>query len=556
MAGPATVCCCNPATGGYKHVVAIVNWMGRYGYAECSDQDRNWWDVDPCPGSVCSSYIPYSTTAPDHKYLTETMVIYWIFSNTRDVTGCTNPAPFSTANSATFNWTRTTSTNRYTKLTTITDVASWDETILGASDIHLTGADAIAMFISRNPPYTGVDSHCSNIQPAEPSGSSGYTLTSESVTDTGISVTANRSYNVTTHSACITVFGDSDTDTTVETGTFTINSNLTDLYTASACYTDAINLLALWDLHNDVNYPWRTSCAGDSYHYGALVTYDYGGTGAVLGGPSGSIPWFSGPTGYSAGGMSGGSVHFREVPDDVYGWNSQDLIVGKWAEKKITIPRHNYARPCGPTDVAAVDGDLAVCWPGIANPCVDPCNNTTSTGDYTTLERIYNTRARNEALRMNNMAAACPGGSPCSDAHAYTVPNAWDNTCTQRNAASGHFLVVSPNTEGFAAGTHDTYNPYAGVTPCDDKYGTLWFYHVRQAMPDPLAACSGAYPSTPPLMEESRCASPGGCPSLPAGCDTPNCPWESIFYCPDSHSYSDLMTCGFQDDYGIQCPPL
>ena len=567
-------CCCT-STGGYKHALAAMRWLGGehpYGYltpAEhsgtnvCADVDNNWWDANPCPGSVCSSYIAYSPDPPDHKYLGFQLEIRWNHVETRKVT-CATCVTTDTVLTYHFRRSYDSHTDKYSGEGLTTEIITWDETFVdsvtpaNSYETHLTGSDALAKFNTMNPPYTSLDAACGHLQPPDPLAGSDadWNVGSEEVTDTTCAVSATIDIDVTTSQPC-TCDGLSydDTDHHTKLADFNITTILYDKFTSADLYDETKTLLALWNLGDDTHYPWRTTCSGEGYHFGAMVTFDYGGLitgvpGAVVGGPYDGEVWNSGAhslTGYSAEGMSGGSVWYNNT-ESVWGYTSDYLIVGKWAEKKVTLPSHNYARPCGATDAAALEDDLVThCYPGIADPCVDPCNNTTSTGDYTTLERNWPGRVRQEAYRMNNMASVCPGGSPCSDAHAYTVDPTWINTCTQENASTGTILYCSPNTEDFGASPTEQRGTFPASTDtaiADDKYGYLWQFHIRQFMPDPLIECPGMYASPDLIpLEESRCSEPGGCPSLPTG---------AIFYCPDA----DETGCGFQDSYGLQCPPL
>lgn len=571
--------CCCVAGGGFKHAIAMVRWLGGehpYGYltpaensvAEpCADVDRNWWDSDPCPGSSCTSYIPYSPDPPDHKYLGLTVEIAWDHEETRF-----DPGVFDTRWVFRYRRSRDTHTDRYSGEGTEEDLITWDETYTDALvpannyEIHLTGQDALDKF---NDPATAqapfdvtIDAQCGHIQPETPlAGADGdWVITSTEVADDSILVTAE-----------IDEVTDTGSEHFVKTASFSVHTILWDKFTSIELYTLAKELLAQWDLGDHDEYPWRTTCSGEAYHLGPVVTFDYGGDffgvpGAVIGGPYPGESWSTGDhclTGYSHEGMSGGSAWFNNVLSTDWGyghdwgeyfqnWNGDCLILGKWAEKKVTIPAHNYARPCGPTDAAALmEDDLTPCWgdpdgldpDAVPDPCAGACNSTTPTGDYTTLtqERAY--RLRNEAARMNGMAALCPGGSPCSDAHAYTVVPEWVNTCEQQNAATGTVLLVSPNEESFIEATDEFAFP--DTIPSDDKYGYVWICHVRQVMPDPLMVCFGLYEGNPDavLLEEARCEQPVGCPTLPDG---------SFFYCTDS----DDLNCGFQDTFGILCPQL
>jgi hypothetical protein len=669
--GGLVTCCC-PGDGGYKHVVSAVRWLGGehpYGYLTpsensttntCADQDWDWWLADPCPGSVCSGYIAYSPDPPDHKYLGLQIEIEWNHVETRVVT-CGTCTPIDTVWNFNFRRSRDTHTDRFSGLGTVDEITTWDEvyvdnvTSANSYESHLTGIDAWNKFNTMTPPYTGIDAACGHVDPPEPGGDALWQKITQDVTDNSIDVYCEMSDVAVTNNSC-TCDGNpfTDTDTLTKIGDFHINALLHDKFTSAELYQYGKNLLALWDLGDHTHYPWRTTCAGDAYHLGALVTFDYGGTGSAIGGPFTGETWSVGAhalLGYSAEGMSGGSVWFNNQ-ENVWGYTNDYLVLGKWAEKKVTLLSHNYARPCGVDHWSKVDTSYEsdLCWPpgstvnklvcdgtnpadgdqvsistqdfltsttytfrttpgalpeiqigadatasmlnlknGInAYPdplvtatvsgleitvtgagatrayhfylcstsvttmlwdydqmvgpvCVNPCNNTTSTGDYTTLERTWPKRANAEASRMNGMAALCPGGAPCSDAYAYTVLPDYDNTCAQENASAGTILYCSPNAEDFGADpTEQTGTWPANALPIgDDKYGYLWQFHIRQVMPDPLIDCQG----NPLLLEESRCSVPGGCPALPAG---------AVFYCDNA----DDTGCGFQDDYGIQCPPL
>jgi hypothetical protein len=551
---------------------------------------------------------------------------------------------------------------------------------------------------------------CGNPLQSEPYPSSGYTLVGPiEVTDNSITIVCELENEVHDTPLCTNRPGNG-TDDTVTSGTFTVHIVLSDKFTSQEVYDLAKGLLTLADLSDDTWYPWRTGCSSLSYNYGAFISFDYmgygpNGDGAILGGSYPGETWSTGAhalMGHSLEGVSGASVYYLNTYAYAE-WLPNSLLVTKWAEKKVELPAHNYARPCGEDywatesevhpdywaahDPPIVDADVALCWspgqptgklntngvnvaagftveigskayqfiaaltpvegevligadadasmtnlknainytgtPGtdyscaaahpevtaafttpvltvtsiitaalyshlyttttsdttwtwahtkvIGPECADPCNNTTSTGDYTTEERQWEYRGYGEGNRMNGLPTVCPlaegateDGSPCTTPGGLTVPPLWSTDCTQQSASAGTVIYCSP-TEDFG-GTGDYYPFPASLATdavegmCDDTYGYTWIFHIRQVMPDPLITCLGLYPFnvvespetqtrlTEVLLEEARCTE-GSCPALPATPPTP------IFFCPDSDTNS-TGDCGSQDDYGMQCPPL
>ena len=402
MGGPISQCCCD-TEGGYKHVVAAVRWLGGehpYGYltpAElslvetCADVDRNWWDADPCPGSACSGYIPYSPDPPDHKYLGFQLEITWDHHQSRYAT-CDVCVTTDIVWDFHFRRSYDSHTDRYSAEGTSSDIMTWDETYVdnvvpaNSYEYHLTGQDALDRFNAMYPPYTGLDAECGHLQPTgpdqppDPPGGE-WVVTSEGVTDNSCYVNCEMNVDETTNNACSCSGSFVDDDHLIKTASFNCTTLLYDKFTTAELYQTAKNLLALWDLGDDTRYPWRTSCGGEAYHLGALVTFDYGGDifgvpGATIGGPYTGETWSVGAhalTGYSAEGSSGGSVWFNNA-ESVWGivvsgvivpYGGDYFVLGKWAEKKITLPGHNYARPCGADHWAKVENTYAsdLCWP-------------------------------------------------------------------------------------------------------------------------------------------------------------------------------------------------
>jgi len=662
MSGAFQNCCCTPAAGGFKLVVAIVNWFGRASFKECADQDHSLWGdtSDPCADG---SHVNYNLTPPHDKYLGYRIDIAWRFNHDRSVTGCCTPDEIE-AQEWIFSRHYDSHTDRHTALNTVTDDVAWDEKNLGSAPTNLTGDDALVKYNSMFPPYGGTgaglwalpDAICGHIIPDTCLAASGYTVDSATINSdgTGIMIACSLYQNTTTNPPCSNppcAPGTYGVDHTVNVGTFNIEISLYDKFTAEEAYADAISLLALWNLGDDTHYPWRTTCGSEAYRLGALVTFDYGGTGSIIGGPYSGETWASGAhalTGYAPEGRSGGSVGYIQSgvssgwDTETWGWNTNDLIVAKWAEKKIALPAHNFARPCG-DDYYAEDYVGGLCWPctptgtltATANPadgdwievnsyyftfktspsgsyevqiagtaantlenlkvkinavsgtvgvsatraslvlivtktsptavaadfytlavgggspvvswshpkligpeCTGPCNASASTGDFTTLEYTYTYREGGEKTRCSGHGA---------------VPLLWSTACTQRNESTGDILYVSPNSESFS-GTAHSYGSYPSPANqvLDDKYGYLWQYHIRQAMPDPLLFCAGLYHADDghyfrdltPTLEEARCSLPGCAgASIPAG--------AALYYAD-----SDAAAAGSQDSYGIQCPPL
>lgn len=588
MNGPISKCCCTGGKAGYKFVIAEVAWFGRYGFDQrdadgfiCADTDVNWWDADPCPGSACSSYIPYSPKPRNYKYLSENVVIEWHQTTERIATyppACTGDTNVHEFFEFTFNREFGSAKDRFTALETNIDTAEVVTRTLVGEDLveeTLTDAAATAWFLTQNPPWGGtpgdgyyqvVDALCGHISQTDPHPTSGYTTVSISVEDNLIEIVAEINENLVTNPECTGLPGTFGTDTTTIIGTFKYTFTLDDKFTSQQCYAYAKELLGLWQLDNDTEYPWRTTCSGEAYHFGALVTFNYAGfyeyppgtagvPGQILGGPYTGETWNTGThqwTGYTQEGISGAQLTFYTAAaiTDYYVFPASTLVMAKWVEAKVELPAHNWARPCG-TDAEALDEDLVTpCWTGLPNPCSGACNDTTPTGDYTTLEATYNQRALEEAVRLNGMAALCGGppddGPPCTTPVSYTVPPAWERVCTQENATVGTVLYCSP-TQDFGPGVGDYFPFPAGMEEncCDGKYVTNWWFHIRQAMPDPLGICPGLYPDDePPLMEESRCEEPSGCPALPTG---------SELYCVDADTVTDA--CAYIEAYGMRCPP-
>jgi hypothetical protein len=722
------LCCC-PTEGGFKLVTAMVNWFGFDGFdmrdseGNCPDVDIANWTVDPCPGSVCNGYTPYSPHPKSWKYLQYNLEIRWSERSDRVVVNppCPEPDSYEQHDELNFQWSKSVVYNRFSGVTTTDEDIEWNTTSTGNPSESLTGSEALAAFYARNPPYgfpdsgTGygysLDAMCGHAIQVEPRPSSSYTLVGPvEITDDSITILCEFHNEAHEVPVCLSPPG-SGTDDLVASGTFTVHITLSDKFTSAEVFSLAKGLLALADLSDDTWYPWRTGCSGLSYNYGALITFDYNGygpngDGSILGGYAAGETWYSGAhawLGHSPEGIAGASVFYFNTLSEYTEWLPNSLLVSKWAEKKVALPAHNYARPCGEDywatesevrpdywaahDPPIVDVDVALCWdpgqptgklntngvnvaagftveigskayqfiasltpvegevligadadasmtnlknainytgtPGtdyscaaahpevtaafttpvltvtsiitatlyshlyttttsdttwtwahtkvIGPECADPCNNTTSTGDYTTEEQQWDIRGYGEANRMNNYPTVCPlaegataDGSPCTTPGGLTVPLLWDTTCTQRDATAGTIICCSP-TDDFG-GLGDYYPFPASLTTdsvegmCDETYGYLWYFHIRQVMPDPLITCLGLYPfnavSHPNvpvrlneiLMEEARCTE-GSCPALPATPPTP------IFFCPDSDTNS-TGDCGSQDDYGMQCPPL
>lgn len=398
------LCCC-PGEGGFKLVTAMVNWFGLDGFdmrdseGNCPDTDIANWTVDPCPGSVCEGYTPYSPHPKSWKYLQYNLEIRWSERTDRVVvypTECDLDSSYEQHDELYFRASYSSVTNRFSGVTTITDDLEWHTTSTGNPSVDLTGTDALLAFYARNPPYgypnTGteygysLDAMCGHAIQTEPHASSDYTLIGPiEITDNSITIQCELHNEAHETPVCTNRPGNG-TDDLVASGTFTVHINLSDKFTSAEVYELAKGLLALADLSDDTWYPWRTGCSGLSYNYGAFLTFDYtgygpNGDGAILGGPYPGETWSTGAhalMGHGLQGMAGAGVLFINGTPEYAEWLPGSLIVSKWAEMKVAVPGHNYARPCGEDywattsevhpdywaehDPPIVDADVALCW--------------------------------------------------------------------------------------------------------------------------------------------------------------------------------------------------
>ncbi len=417
MGGPISQCCCPPGTADFKVVGALVTWFGlddgaMYGYENCIGVDWNNWDTEPCTAaSPCTSYIPYSATPPPHKWLGKTEDIVWDASNLFERRNtCPAPVPdaYTTETVIHFVLHRDDHVDRYTGITTSSFDALWSLVITDSrgagysGETELTGQDAIDAATAAFCPYLSAAALCGqvltvpNVTTAYPEvfrdlSDSNIKLVAELVTDSGWEAFPCPAPNNITHPL-------GQEDRTVYTGRCSCDVIKYDKFTAAEVWAMAVELLAQWPFSNDTNYPWRTACAGSSYRYGPLVQHDYSGVfsgvpGAIIGAPYSTDTWDAGAhshPGYVLDGASGGTAIYIQAPN-VWGWDSNSLILGKWAEKKITVPHHNYARPCGVdywNKVTPSDYNSDLCWPPASMVNILRAGVTPSDGDTVT---IYNT---------------------------------------------------------------------------------------------------------------------------------------------------------------------
>ena len=247
----------------------------------------------------------------------------------------------------------------------------------------------------------------------------------------------------------------------------------------------------------------------------------------------------------------------------------------KWAETILFAkPSHNFARPCGPVDAAAVDQTKVTCdtfpsgtllFPGCPVTCPNPptagyqWNDVGLKGDYVTRELTWSSRDVAEFARCQTLISGWPGGCGSAPTLSFlgapsTIPRGGSAllniACAQRCAEYANCCPVvicySPNGEVFTKGLTLPMPRFSALPAgaLDFQYGSLWTADVNQWMPDPLwqppfdgpcvgftwapdnGSCLPCY-TDPETMaetcyyltpyEECRCTLPAGAPALPNG---------------------------------------
>lgn len=209
------------------------------------------------------------------------------------------------------------------------------------------------------------------------------------------------------------------------------------------------------------------------------------------------------------------------------------LIMCLWAETILfTRPSHNFARPCGPADAAALDQPTAICtdgvltgdlrWPSASATCPEPpatgyeWNDIGVKGQFISKHWIFDPRdtALDPLIRpVTGFFKQVEVAQQCI-AHTVCCPNV---------------AYIAPFDLAFSNGVR--INP--GALVLDEYFGSLDRWRVEQWMTDPLyqpprpcpdggswneddGSCTGDYPLEP--YEEALLAVPAGAPALPAGC--------------------------------------
>jgi hypothetical protein len=417
-----------------------------------------------------------------------------------------------------------------------------------------------------------------------------------------------------------------------------VTLTLSQPYSSDDVQADTEALLAEWDLTNDAAYPWRTDTGvskaplvtrdewgpNDPFAYATSPCGTTGtATGNIIGAPTpaGFGPYWNcaqpnyGDDGsgnlvvlswggwspawcpqatqwtndlYATGlyggaytGITGSNGNFPFVvqagPDiDPIGIYEGGCFKQKWAEIILFVkPSHNFARPCGPADRAAIDQTTIDCvhnpggnlrWPNAPCNCDDPANpgpaapapcppnnpsaldawnDTGIKGDFVLRDFSYDARGPGEYYRLQAIIAAWNTGSCGAAPSLPSLPRAGATlsniVCTQScltyTSCCPAIVCYTPNGEkptgGLALGL-------PRVT-LDDTYGTFDYHDIVQWMADFLfqpphspdcagnnwaadnGTCQPCTESDTPTCyyqvpyEEARCLVPAGAPALPAG---------------------------------------
>lgn len=363
------------------------------------------------------------------------------------------------------------------------------------------------------------------------------------------------------------------------TNTYDCTITFSNPYTASDLYADAATMLQgqMSAFTDDAVYQWRTD---SSCYLAPLLTVDEatGGdiissrdcgwtdtatnTGNVIGGfvPAGYAQFFNPTQKVYTDPTTWTGLYGQSSPDwcphtkqwfDLsqgqwgapgywcsYNWQEPSLsnavlfggklILNIWAETiMFVVPSHNFARPCGSIDAAAIDQPTATCtgstltgitrWPGTGN-CPQP-----PTGGY----QWNDTGVKGQFISKHwSISARDAGTRPVTGVLAGLNVNQW---CISHTPCCPNVAYIAPFTIPFNNGVQ--INP--GGFSIDETYGALDRIRVEQWMADPLwqapkqcpaggdwneddGTCTGQYPMRP--WEEAVLAVPDGAPNLPAGC--------------------------------------
>lgn len=351
--------------------------------------------------------------------------------------------------------------------------------------------------------------------------------------------------------------------------TLTMTGTLSNRYPYSALYADAVALLAQYNLLDHVTNPFRMDALTNSmpfFHYSepnypvgfstaALVAgfIDplatlYNGTMIGIPTPAGYAPyWQPNHTIYRFNGdgndplwtLSYGSFapawckHCTEWLNEAQIENNYSgafvrgdvtgVTVQKWAEGMLfSKESHDFARPCGAVDRAAIDQTTITCpgnpngnprWPSApcycdepTKPCADPAdpsvtnpwNDGTVKGDFISRSITFNSRDVGEANRINGAAAArvaynlatpTDPNYPLPSIATVTVPRGGNilvnigvtQQCACFKPCGPTVIVLTPNAE-----VGDVNIPFPAPASGDARYGVLQLADVRQWMTDPL----------------------------------------------------------------------
>jgi hypothetical protein len=567
-------CCCGGGEG-YKIVHAKRYWYGRGGFTDDCDGFEYTTESPPC-GCVREDL---HTSPPTVKYLNESRELTYHQVFTQDL-GLETEYTLTDD----FHWKRAVSQDRYSGEIYLTDCLK----DLSAELMPIPGSGPTASY-ARMVNFFHWNPRCGYY--VEEDVLSGVAPVDADSFDIAI-------FEVTDDSITISCSWNEETPTSTLVGTLTLTVTLSETMTSAEVLADVKTLLAAWSLADDLHYPWRTtsSPAGSTNTcvYGPCVTYDagydaigsymagwdpyYAGdcpdpedypvlltdgthTGEVIGGPDldDDDPWTTagGPAMYGL--FTGGNLVFANDWKTTTGDSGDALAPGflyatKWAETKVDLPSHNFARPCG-DDAETLFSEPCICpedEPGCPNtpefpsvgPCdpEDPCNSEETTDTFTIREWQYDWRTYQEVHRVRVQDLLCAETEGCTE---YTPPaeiceDESDNggyacwidsaTCSEGVKPYGTALWISPNGESFTfANQGYDWNDTGFV--CDGRYGSQWTKKIYQYEVDPFwkpgciewPADSDEWISNPSElpteadMVESRCEQPDGCDPLPDG---------------------------------------
>jgi hypothetical protein len=293
----------------------------------------------------------------------------------------------------------------------------------------------------------------------------------------------------------------------------------------------------LFDMTNDAGEQWRVTEYGEycpPEYPCATQWLDNRQSQFIPAGPFASYGAFKNPTTYTTVGCPIG-----EFPG---------LLKCAWFEViMFAVPSHNFARPCGPTDKAAVnwDGDClstpTLRWPSVPCHCDDPTvttgcesqpkpateyvwNDRTRKGEYLFKSFSFDFRDWREAYADRaaswGMASRedCTGSTwtPMNPIRYVENPAWWEGfwwegewilggdtiqsgslwlktatttqACVEYSHCSPTVAYCAPSEYQFAGNSVRHEWP---ALACDEGYGALWLGRIQQWTPDPLWRAPG-----------------------------------------------------------------